>query len=256
MGLVLKVSDSSFEENAVSYLPPVPEGLMYWGFLNDSLSKVGRNFAPGGRPAAVVGSPPVTAKGVVLTSANHIQTAVNQTSAFTLIAVSHPVVDGAESGMFISNYTSPRAGGVAGTSFGVSLYVQADDVAAGTFVPRLNVSSFSGAPGASSVLNQATLPPTDITKPAFLVGTFDAADKIVRLQNLSAGTNAAAAAFNDAVDIGITPFKIGASPLSTYPNKAKNFHFAAIYNRKLTDDEVALVYARVKAYLAARNVIV
>lgn len=256
MGLILKAAGANFEANALSYIPPVAEGLLYWGFLNDSVDRLGKNYAPDGAPASVVGVPTVTSKGAVLDGTRYIQTANQQPSAFTLIAVGNPVVDGAEAGMFISNYTSARASGVAGTSFGVSLYSGGDDAAVGTFGPRLNVSSYSGIANAPSNLNNAILPATDITKPAFLVGTFDSVDKIVKLRNLSNGTSAQTPAFNEAVDMGVAPFKIGASPLASYTNRAKNFHFAAIYNRKLSDAELSLIYTRMKAYLATRDVIV
>ena len=256
MGLVIHTAGSRFENRGLPFRPPVADGLLYWGFLNDSVDRLGRNYAPDGDPISVVGVPTVTSKGAVLSGTNHVQTGVKQTSAFTLIVAGNPVVDGAEAGMFISNYTSARASGVAGTSFGVSLYAGGDDTAVGTFGPRLNVSSYSGIANAPSNLNNAILPATDITKPAFLVGTFDSVDKIVKLRNLSAGTSAQSSAFTEAVDMGVAPFKIGASPLASYTNRAKNFHFAAIYNRRLSDSEIGLIYTRMKRYLATRGIIV
>lgn len=256
MGLILKASGADFEANAVSYIPPVADGLLYWGFLNDSLAKLGRNFAPDGLPAAVVGTPSVNSQGAVLTTAGHIQTSVMQTPSLTVIAVGNPVVDGAEQGMFVSNYTSARAGGVAGTSFGVSLYCSGDDANAGKFEVRANVSSFTGVAGAASTLRQALLSNLDITKPAFLALTFDGTEKVVRAYNLATGVSAQAAAFAETIDVGIAPFKIGGSPLGSYPNKAKNLHFSAIYNRKLSEAELALIYTRIKTYLATRGVVV
>lgn len=256
MGLILKASGADFEANAVSYIPPVADGLLYWGFLNDSVEKVGRNYAPGGSPVTVVGVPTVTNSGAVLDSTHHIQTQVQQTPSLTVIAVGNPVVDGAEQGMFVSNYTSARAGGVAGTSFGVSLYCSGDDANAGKFEVRANVSSFTGVAGAASTLRQALLSNLDITKPAFLALTFDGAEKVVRAYNLVTGVSAQAAAFAETIDVGIAPFKIGGSPLGSYPNKAKNLHFAAIYNRKLSEAELTLIYTRIKAYLASRGVTV
>lgn len=256
MGLVLRASGANFEANAVSYLPPVPEGLLYWGFLNDSLAKLGRNFAPEGRPVSVVGTPEVSSSGAVLDVNRYIQTEVRQTPSMTLIAVGRPVSDGAEQGMFISNYTSARPGVIAGTSFGVSLYCGGDDAETGLFKISANVSSFSGVSGAPSTLRQATLSNLDITKPAFLALTFDGSERIVRAYNLSTGVSSQAPAFTEAVDIGVTPFKVGASPLTSYPNRPKHQHFAAIYNRKLSDVELGLIYTRMKAYLGTRGVIV
>ena len=256
MGLVLKASGSDFEANAVSYLPPVAEGLMYWGFLNDSVAKLGRNFAPGGLPVSVVGSPEVSSAGAVLDVNRYIQSEVRQTPSMTLIVVGNPVLDGAEQGMFISNYTSARPGVLAGISSGVSLYCGGDDPGDGKFRLNANVSSFSGVSGAPSSIRQASLFGLDIARPAFLAMTFDASEKITRVFNLSTGDKAQTAAFTESVDIGVTPFRIGASPLTSYPNRAKHQHFAAIYNRKLSEAELALIYTRIKAYLATRGVTV
>lgn len=255
-GILLRVPGNNFEAYATSFQPPVSDGLKYWCFLNDSIEKLGKNLTPGGSAVSVMGVPPVTNKAAVLSTANNIQTSITQTPSMTLIAVGNPVADGSEMGMFISSYRSLRASGLAGTSFGVSLFVGGNDVAAGTFIPRFNVSSYSGVAGATSILNQAILPATDITKPAFMVGTFSITDKVVRLRNMSTGESAQATAFTTEPDVGVAPFTIGASPDASYTNLPRNMSFAAIYNRKLTDAEIELIYARVKPYLAARGVVV
>ena len=254
MGRVLRVRGNPFEKNAVSFLPPVPEGLLYWGYLNGSLEKVGRNLAPNGRPVSVVGTPEVSGGGVILDINRYIQTEVRQTPSMTLIAVGRPVTDGAEQGMFISNYTSARPGVIAGVSSGVSLYCGGDDPGDGKFKVNANVSSFSGLSGAPSIIRQATLNGLEVSKPAFLAMTFDESEKITRLYNLSTGARAQTAGFTESVDIGVTPFRIGASPLTSYPNRPKQLHFAAIYNRKLSDAELQLIYTEVKKYLALNGV--
>ena len=90
MGLILKAAGANFEANAVSYIPPVADGLLYWGFLNDSIEKLGRNFAPGGGPLSVVGAPIMDAKGAVLSASNYVQLPVQQTPSLTIIVVGHP----------------------------------------------------------------------------------------------------------------------------------------------------------------------
>lgn len=256
MGLVLKSTGSDFEANATSYLPPVSAGLVYWGFPNDTKAKVATNFAIGGTAGIVVGSPTINSKGVVLDNSNYIQTAVVQTPSLTFIVVGNPVVDGAEQGMFISNYTGPRPSGLAGTSFGASLYCSADDAGDSKFKIMANVSMFNGTGAGTSTIRQATLNNIDITKPAFLAMTFDSTEKIVRAVNMSTGLSTATVAATDSIDLCTTPFRIGASPLASYPNKARNLHFVAIYDRKLSDTELRLVYARVKIYLEKRGVTV
>lgn len=253
MGLILKAAGANFEANAVSYIPPVADGLLYWGFLNDSVEKLGRNFAPEGAPVSVVGVPPVTSAGAVLDKNNHIKTQIQQTPSLTLIAVGNPLVDGAEQGMFISNYTSARPSGVAGTSFGASLYCN-NDASAGTFHAVATVSSFSGVGGSASNVKSAFIYGMDITKTAFLAMTIDGTEKIVRAYNLGTSVSEATPAFSEAIDLGVTPFEIGGCPLTTYINNPRHLHFAAIYNRKLSKAELDLIYARVKPYLAARGV--
>ena len=256
MGLTLKASGANFEANAISFIPPVPEGLLYWGFPNDSLEKLGRNFAPGGGPLAVVGQPAVDARGAVLDDDKYVNTGIAQTPSLTLIAVGHPVSDGAEVGMFISNYAGPRPGGKAGTSFGVSLFCGFDDANPGVYEVRASVARFTGESGSGSGLNYVSIPNLDITKPAFLAMTFDFTEKVVRAYELSTGFSGQRPPIADLVDMATTPYHVGACPNTTWVNHPKKIHFAAIYNRKLSEAELGLIYSRMKPYLATRNVIV
>ncbi len=254
MGLVLKATGANFEEGAVSFIPPVERGLVYWGFPNDSLEKAARNYAPGGAPAAVVGSPTLSAKGAVMSGGNYVRTAVTQTPSITLIAVGHPVGDGAELGMFISNYSGARPSGLSGNSYGASIYCAADDANAGVYEVRAGVASFSGVSGAASVLNSVSLAGLDITKPAFLAMSFDATEAVVRAYNFTTGVSGQRAPITDKLDIGTPPFYVGATPSVSWTNRPKNIHFSAIYDRKLNEEELRLIYERIKSYLAPRNV--
>ena len=253
MGLILKAAGANFEANAVSYIPPVADGLLYWGFLNDSIEKLGRNFAPGGGPLSVVGAPIMDAKGAVLSASNYVQLPVQQTPSLTIIVVGHPLSSDTP-GMLCTNYSTTRPGGLAGITSGVSLYTATD--AAGKFRAIANVSSFSGVSGAATLTNQATIFGLELTKPAFLAMTFDATEKIVRLRNLATGLETVAPVFTQAIDIGVAPFRVGAAVVANYSSSPRNMHFSAYYNRKLSNEELGIIYARVKAYLATRGVVV
>ena len=254
-GIQLRVPGANYEAYATSIKSPVPDGLLYWGFLNDSVEKLGKNFAPQGSVATVSGTPPVTNKNAVLDDLNNIQTGVVQTPSMTIIAVGNPDADGLEKGMFVSSYRSARASGLTGLSGGVSLYVPNSDAAVGTYLPSFNVSYSIGVNGAATLESRANLPATDITKPAFLVGSYDS-EKISRLHNMTTGQSAAAQQVTGVLDVGVAPFKIGAAPDGTFTSLPKNMYFAAIYNRKLTEAEKTLIYTYVKSYLAKRNVII
>lgn len=256
MGLTIKAEGANFESNPVSFIPPVRDGLLYWGFTNESLEKLGKNFAPNGSPVAVVGQPTVDGKCVTLGEEKYVNTGIVQTPSLTIICVGHPVTDGAEVGMFVSNFSGNRPGGKAGKSFGVSLYCGFNDVNPGVFEVRASVARFSGESGSGSGLNYVLLPNLDITKPAFLAMTFDGNEKVVRAYELSTGVSGQRPAIPDFVDMATTPFYVGDCPESTWVNNPRKIYFTAIYNRKLSEPELDTIYKRIKAYLATRGVIV
>lgn len=254
MGLFLTANGANFEGADVSYFPPVEEGLLYWGFLNDSKDRLTKNYAPDGSPVLVVGSPAVDSRGAVLDDTNYVNTNLLQTPSFTLIVAGNPVTDGGEVGMFISNYSGGRPGGLAGTSFGVSLFCGFNDSVPGGYEVRASVARFSGESGSTSGLNYVALPNLDITKPAFMAMTFDGTEKVVRAYNLSTGASGARPKISDFTDVATTPFYIGACPNAAWDNQPKHLHFAAIYDRKLSEAELGLIYTRMKPYLALRGV--
>lgn len=256
MGLTIKASGANFEANPVSFIPPVSKGLLYWGFPNDSQEKLGRNFAPNGSAVAVVGQPSIDGKGAVLGEDKYVNTGIVQTPSLTIIAVGHPMTDGAEIGMFVSNFSGNRPGGKTGKSFGVSLYCGSNDLNPGVFEVRASVARFSGESGSGSGLNYVTLQNLDITKPAFLAMTFDGNEKVVRAYELSTGVSGQRPPIADFTDMASTPFYVGDCPESTWINNPRKIYFSAIYNRKLSEPELDLIYTRIKAYLATRNVIV
>ncbi|USS56970.1 hypothetical protein [Pseudomonas kermanshahensis] len=255
MGMALRAAGANFEDIAVSYIPPVTEGLRYWGFLNDSVGKLGKNFAPNGDGVKVVGSPAVDIKGATLATSAHIETAIQQSHSLTLIAIGHPVADGAEQGMFISNYSGGRPNDAAARSFGVSLYCSANEAEAGKFHVRASVARYPGTPGSATGLNFVTLANRDISKPAFFAMTFNGDEKVVRAYDLSVGDAGERPPIADATDVAITPFYIGSSPQTQgFVSNPRHMHFAAIYDRDLSKAELDLIYQRVKPYFANRGV--
>ncbi|QLJ12748.1 hypothetical protein H0H12_20155 [Pseudomonas putida] len=254
MGLVLTATGSNFEANNVGFIPPVEDGLVYWGFLNDSVERLTKNYAANGSPAAIMGSPTVDSKGAVLDGSNHIRTTVTQSHSLTIIAVGNPVADGQEIGMFVSNYSGGRPNGLSGTSFGVSLFCGFDDTNPGVYEVRANVARFPGESGSGSGLNYVSLQNLNINKAAFLAMTFNGDEKIVRAWNLSTGASGQRPPIPDQVDVAVTPFYIGGTPNATWVNKPKNLHFVAMYDRDLSYDELQLIYERMTPYLISRGV--
>jgi len=256
MGIVSISLDDDFESEAVEYIPPVEDGLLYWGFPNGSLANFSKNFAPDGAQVAVVGSPVVDNKGAIVDGSNYINTGLTQGRAFTWIVVGHPVTDGAEVGMFMSNYSGGRPNGLGGVSFGASLYCGFNDENPGVFEVRASVARFTGVSGSGSGLNYVSLPSLDITKPAFLAMTFDESDKIVKAYNLATGASGERPPIADQVDRAVTPIYIGATPNTTWVNNPRRIYFAAMYNRRLSPEELQLIYQCVKPYLATHGVVV
>lgn len=127
MGVRLVAKGVDAESVATEYAAPVRRGLEAVHFLNTSLTKAARNFAPGKGQSKVVGAPVpqtayLTCKGMV----NFIESAMSETESMTMFVIARTAVDGsvvADRPMFLGNYQGQA--GDSGPAYGVSIYLSA-----------------------------------------------------------------------------------------------------------------------------------
>ncbi|KAB0504690.1 hypothetical protein [Pseudomonas moorei] len=129
MGVQVVAKGVDAEQYATEYAAPVRRGLEGVFFLNTSLEKCARNYAPGKAAGAIVGSPQVAAgfiscKGMT----NYVQTQIQETSEVTMLVIARSAdVPGTPD-------TTPLICGcfATGVTSGVSLYGAAADRVSGT----------------------------------------------------------------------------------------------------------------------------
>ncbi|HGM5587122.1 TPA: hypothetical protein ACKP2Y_003487 [Pseudomonas putida] len=129
MGTRIVAKDVDAEAFATEYAAPIRRGLEAIHFLNGSLVKAARNYAPGKAQGKVVGAPVpqaayLSCKGTV----NCIETAMSEAEAMTLFIVARTPADGtvsAERPMFLGNYQGLAADG--GAAWGVSIFVNSEN---------------------------------------------------------------------------------------------------------------------------------
>lgn len=130
--LVAKGIDA--EQFASEYSAPVRRGLEAIHFMNTTVAKAAKNYAPGKDQGLIIGAPEpasgyLSCKGTV----NCIETSVSESENMTLFVVARTAADGsiaADRPMFLGNYQGTNADG--GPAWGVSLYLSALNRVTGT----------------------------------------------------------------------------------------------------------------------------
>lgn len=247
MGVKIVIKDADFFADAISYIPPVSEGLQYLNFFGKSANTLARNLAPGKAPAVIVGNPLLSANGAGLSYLErYVKTGVAQTKSVTLISVVMiPTVATNIWRHLISNFGRDNLTG--GLKWGVSLGLKLDSP---DIRNTLGLVATDGS-AASSTGNAAAV---TLGTPVCAVARVDHVAKMASVNNMTTGLNRSAtyaAKYEPELNgeffvgsaVGARADSIGDVVTS----------FAAIYDRALTDGEVATVYAGLKAFYAAKG---
>lgn len=244
---ILTVAGADFEAQATEYAAPVTDGLMLWHFLNGSVEKACRNLAPGraGHDAAPAGAPAASAGYLDCTGlTSYLQTDTPESAAETII-----VVSAAHGSVPVSTHRSPVIGTSSGpsalnparTTFGHGIYyLSGTQVVFG--VGRYDPNDGSAHPTSPG------LAVADTSVPLLMAAR--TSDTQGRIDIFTTGQGA---------NIGVTlprdpssrPFRIGSTYDAGYDQPARLW-FAAVYNRFLSDVEMAAIVANVRAYMARR----
>lgn len=235
--------------NAV-YNPPVYSGLVAWQFFNDSLTKAKHNFAMGKTDHNPVGTITVNSTSANFKgSANYLQTDIPESVEFTYFFVGRTTDTNADSShnpCFIGTFQSVPADPAIGSSliFSMSIY--------SSLAGRLTAAACRG----TSIANQGSNPVSLTGLTLSNWGLY-----CMRVSNTKTELFAVTAGLSGATADTVQPRLLSAGKLrigSAYSGFGGQCDIAAmaLYNRYLSTDEMTLVNARLRAYMAGRGVVV
>ena len=254
-GLRFVVKGADFSAKAVNYVPPVPLGLEYLNFFGGA-ANLARNLAPGKPAGQVVGSPAFTDKSMTPTQmSKYIQTAVPQTDEMTIMVVAKGPADDVDSHL-VSNYWSPRVGGV-GIAAGVSVMTRpASPVVDGMARETLAWSHWDGV-SSTTVLYSIYMPSRPVPELKTVAATISKATRIGTIYNKTAGLVANSSPIPDGKtpDLG-GPLRIGSAYTNVAGAMASEIFFVAIWSRVLNVEEIDVMHAAVKSFYAPRGMLV
>lgn len=240
---VLVVPGADFSANAVGYVPAVPTGLEYLNFFTGS-AVIGRNLAPGKGPATVVGAPTQGDSYATMTSlTDYVQTNVAQTPNFTFFVVAGA---GTETANFlIGNFQS---GSAAGAWLWNSNFTPGDSLVRPTLATNHNVD----APATVSLAGVEVAAPL---APTMLAAHYRTSSNEKVLWNATSGSLLVQTPDHPAVAVSANTYRVGSAVASAI-SSVTDIYFAAIYSRVLSTTERELVVNSVRAFYAARGIVI
>lgn len=253
-GLKITIDAPGISDNPKAvFVPPVREGLQFWNFFGGSSVNTGRNLATGQPAGTVVGAPVVDDYHARMTGmVNYVQTpAIPSTGGATLIAVFKPVLE-ADGASIISNGASVSAS-IGGTTLGTSLYSVDTGGADGNIKIRGHAGLVSAGVSSTTdaLIDSAAIALAGVDQ-MFVAFRSDPATDIRTLDNLTADARTVTPANDLPIDIG-EAFRVG-SQYNTNVDGAIDIYMAAIYNRPLSDVELAELQVFIRGYYARRGI--
>ncbi|HBR2958239.1 TPA: hypothetical protein L9R18_000956 [Klebsiella pneumoniae] len=227
---------------AIGYSPAVPAGLQFINYYGGAMPQ-GRNMAPDGVAARVVGSPVVgtMAEGVLCKSHTaYIQSVVPQSSKMTVLGVFCPTSD-------LRAYAISNANGA--RPIGFSVYSEPSGVA-GVHNLRIQFGGVLSAGGGNGNASAAIANAITNNVPFAFAATLDystlTATKVT-IKNLKKAVTQSATASFSAAGSGSAGLMIGSELENTVYGDTRVLEMA-VWNRVLTDDEIAAQYAQTQRY--------
>lgn len=249
MGTRIRAVGVNAEDTAKEYSSPVQRGLEAIHFLNTSLAKASRNYAPGkgGFQGTVVGTPTVGAGYLRCAGlSNFIQTGIAETRNGTMFVIGRNLVDdGAAASRTMLAGTFKASGASLSGPSGVGFY-------GGSAVARLNgLSSHATDNAATATLASATIQVVPLTTWALLMLSFS--DSKVVCRNLSVPYTASASPTTPRRVVG-DKLRIG----SGYTSYTGICDVAAFqyHSEVLTEDEILAVTEDLRAYALRKGIAV
>lgn len=249
MGVRIIAKGLDAESYATEYASPVRRALEAIHFLNTSVEKSARNYAPGKSTlqGSVVGTPTVGSGYLRCTGlSNFIQTGVAETRNGTMFVIGRNLVDdGAVANRTMLAGTYKGAGAPLPGGSGVGFY-------AGSVVARLNgLSHHATNDAATSTLSVATIQVVPLTTWALMMLSFS--DNKVVCRNLSVPYTASTTPPTPRRVVG-DKMRIG-SGYTSYTGVCDVAAFQ-YHSEVLTEEEIQLVAADLRAYALRKGITV
>jgi len=249
MGTIMTIKDADFSAFAPLSDIPVLGSLEYWNYFGGDATQSTKNYAEG-KPALGLSGNPAYVKNYALVK-NDIgwfTTNFSETANITLMAVRRAGDTNSSGTTFISNFVSTTTAANVGTSI--------DMDASGLFGSTYYSADGSTYQSQSVRDPSATNADADVAKLTnwfFSAVRVDTA-KIVLNDKTNADYVATANIPGGSTRVlGTTKYNIGARGSGGRSNLG-HLAFAAIYSRTLSDDELNVVYARLKKVMNRRGI--
>ncbi|EIX9711361.1 hypothetical protein ML110_001664 [Klebsiella pneumoniae] len=227
---------------AIGFSPAVPTGVQFINFYGGSVPQ-GRNLAPGGGAARVVGSPVAgsMAEGLLCNShTDYIQSPVALSSRMTVIGVFCPTTD--SRAYAISNASTIRP-------IGFSVYSE-PSATAGVQNLRIQMGGKQTSDGANAVASAAVAGAINNNVPMAFAGTVDYStltETKVEIRHLKAGTKNNVTSSFTVAGSGLSSLLIG-SEMDAVTYAGTRVLAIGVWNRILTDNEITAQYEQFKSY--------
>lgn len=237
---------------SIGFVPPVVTGLKLWVWLGVDLATSCEDKSGSGFTLSAVGAPtfdPTSANFV--NGTNYLLTTVPDYDDVTLLCVARcgdTLASAAHVPGFISAYGADTGRG--GTPIIGSALAQTGNSTA----PSLSLQMNGGFNPSGTIVQTASpaFAVAPITNFKFLAGMLSGAGTR-KIWDQTDGTNIAASGLGTRVPNTSNKFKIGSLGHASWVGGTCDMAWAAIYNRVMSDAEVAATYAFVKSYLSAKR---
>ena len=239
MTVVIKDGNGSFRNKALGWAgcPISTDGLEVAHFFGGTLENSLRNFAHGKDNATAIGVPKINVNSVSLQGGlNMIQTAMADANNLTLLVAFKPL-ESADA-IITGNLVTPGGGG------------PTRKVAIAWSAPALTVTGFRGTDtnGSGAATPTALVPGSPV---CMALRNNTGASPTVTLNNLTKG-EVGVMANPGAPSLGAA-IRVGGSYSAGYLGKTEAYAILG-FSRKISDAELATLYAWLKAYCARRDI--
>jgi hypothetical protein len=251
MGVRLIAKDVDAEAFATEYAAPVRRGLELVHFLNESIAKASRNYAPGKGPGVVVGAPTMSASdGLFRSGTNYLVTSMSEPVAGTFFIITKSPDDNSSASTrpgYFGTYRSPKISDPATLGNGIGLYSIGSTVRAamGIVVDSVDTSS-----------EVATAPSAFATWGLHVVQV--RANGKISGRNATTGIAYTEGAFTLTGPRVQTSGKILVGAIPTFAGQAGQSNIAVFqaHSVELTEAEILTTIADLRAYAARRGIAV
>lgn len=220
----------------IHFTPPVVEGLQYWSFFGGDASQSLKNW--GGADGALQGDPDYHTGWTRFGPGERINMVFTDTAEFSLMAVGKTPDDGSAAALrpqFMTNHNGSSVSDPGRNGGGVGLYGSAATTLSG------RAGTWNGT---SNQTGELTLPGVNLAVWGYMEFVMGAGNRHLCHRTQSLRVDGTYSSERDPISV---PFRIGGG--FSVPGGNTDLAFAAIYARRLTDDELDAVYACVQTNL-------